>query len=815
MSDADGRESEENEELRLARNWRLIADPAAGDEDRIYRIGGFIAGLHDPKYDHLNDPELYDPRDKGGGAFLAEIKNRKSILIPSIFDESFGFEAINTCRVILSRLPSRLVSTRILMALCSKFGPVRNIVLSSNSSIAKVEFYDPTNASECAFSLNKSQQLYTVIEALLDFDNESSFDPKHYPNETMYINPEYEYNIENMESTYDKFIEDKYLDEFCCLKSFGIGHFNVSSKITERTNFETRVADFKNLKSQVLWNVFEIEVEEQYNSEDILDNNVNKNSHKMVENGNDKIVNDPPLKVQKIDEDSVNQSSHLIDQKFRYISIVSALMNEIYASCYLQLKKHSFYPIIRDMIVKNYSNTGKLVNVDEKVVRNSIPDVLTPNMDSEIYQRSISILRFKKQKMENKNLKESQINDIDNDIEDSYDESSESNNFSDSKISKFGFQINFNDDNLKPSTIIEYKKAMSKDDYLPNCVKDIMKNQIENCRYIELRSINKEKGVPTDHSNISLSGAKKRVANANGLKKPRSGLARHSRRSKATQHDDSVLVINNIRIDDELNLLNPKIDLEDLYLLIESTENVFLNMLFAKMILKEKNELNMNQYEMLNYIILNDEERKILISKSLYKYGIQNLINSTQEEFSKVGLNINSKSHHRDQRSSFRKLTPIMDLNSRPNKKLSSRENILRFGMSAIDCVGLFSFSKCSENELLIEYCGEIIRPSVADFREEYVYKTSNDSTSYLFKIDDNIIVDATCVGNNARFINHSCNPNSYAKVVTLNGTKHLGIFSRREIAVGEEITYDYKFPIEDNKIICKCGAKNCRNYLN
>ena len=32
---------------------------------------------------------------------------------------------------------------------------------------------------------------------------------------------------------------------------------------------------------------------------------------------------------------------------------------------------------------------------------------------------------------------------------------------------------------------------------------------------------------------------------------------------------------------------------------------------------------------------------------------------------------------------------------------------------------------------------------------------------------------------------------------------------------MGEEITYDYKFEIEDEKIHCLCGAKNCRKYLN
>lgn len=57
--------------------------------------------------------------------------------------------------------------------------------------------------------------------------------------------------------------------------------------------------------------------------------------------------------------------------------------------------------------------------------------------------------------------------------------------------------------------------------------------------------------------------------------------------------------------------------------------------------------------------------------------------------------------------------------------------------------------------------------------------------------------------------------PNCYAKIITIDGEKKIVIYSKQPIAFGEEITYDYKFPIEDEKIHCLCGAKNCRKYLN
>ena len=57
--------------------------------------------------------------------------------------------------------------------------------------------------------------------------------------------------------------------------------------------------------------------------------------------------------------------------------------------------------------------------------------------------------------------------------------------------------------------------------------------------------------------------------------------------------------------------------------------------------------------------------------------------------------------------------------------------------------------------------------------------------------------------------------PNCYAKVVTVEMQKKIVIYSKFAIACGEEITYDYKFPIEDQKISCLCGAPQCKGTLN
>lgn len=57
--------------------------------------------------------------------------------------------------------------------------------------------------------------------------------------------------------------------------------------------------------------------------------------------------------------------------------------------------------------------------------------------------------------------------------------------------------------------------------------------------------------------------------------------------------------------------------------------------------------------------------------------------------------------------------------------------------------------------------------------------------------------------------------PNCYGRIIVNEGKKKIVIYSRKGIKFNEEITYDYKFPIEDAKIPCKCGAQNCKGTLN
>lgn len=154
----------------------------------------------------------------------------------------------------------------------------------------------------------------------------------------------------------------------------------------------------------------------------------------------------------------------------------------------------------------------------------------------------------------------------------------------------------------------------------------------------------------------------------------------------------------------------------------------------------------------------------------------------------------------------------ILNLNA-----LNKRKKPVSFARSAIHNWGLYALEPIAAKEMIIEYVGESIRQQVAEHREKSYMRTGIGS-SYLFRIDENIVIDATKKGGIARFINHCCNPSCTAKIIKVDGKKRIVIYALRDIEANEELTYDYKFEREtndDERIRCLCGAPGCKGYLN
>ena len=117
--------------------------------------------------------------------------------------------------------------------------------------------------------------------------------------------------------------------------------------------------------------------------------------------------------------------------------------------------------------------------------------------------------------------------------------------------------------------------------------------------------------------------------------------------------------------------------------------------------------------------------------------------------------------------------------------QLKKRKKPVRFARSAIHGWGLYAMENINQNEMIIEYVGDRVRQQVADLRERQ-YLKSGIGSSYLFRIDEYTVIDATKKGGIARFINHSCTPNCTAKIIKVEGTRRIVIYALRDVQRGK-----------------------------
>jgi SET domain-containing protein len=134
---------------------------------------------------------------------------------------------------------------------------------------------------------------------------------------------------------------------------------------------------------------------------------------------------------------------------------------------------------------------------------------------------------------------------------------------------------------------------------------------------------------------------------------------------------------------------------------------------------------------------------------------------------------------------------------------------------SSVHGMGVFALKPIQKGTRLIEYAGERVSHKEADRR--YEEKDATDAHTFLFIVDSRTVIDAGVDGNDARFFNHACNPNCESVIEA----KRVYIETTRDIAPGEELTYDYQIQREqgdpaniDEVFACHCGAPNCRGTM-
>jgi SET domain-containing protein len=134
---------------------------------------------------------------------------------------------------------------------------------------------------------------------------------------------------------------------------------------------------------------------------------------------------------------------------------------------------------------------------------------------------------------------------------------------------------------------------------------------------------------------------------------------------------------------------------------------------------------------------------------------------------------------------------------------------------SKVHGLGVFAHRKLRKGTRIVEYLGERVSHKVADDR--YEQKDVDDGHTFLFIVDRGVVIDAGVDGNEARFINHGCDPNCESVIED----RRVFIEAIRTIQPGEELKYDYQIGRDDDDpenvdevFACRCGADSCRGTM-
>ena len=145
----------------------------------------------------------------------------------------------------------------------------------------------------------------------------------------------------------------------------------------------------------------------------------------------------------------------------------------------------------------------------------------------------------------------------------------------------------------------------------------------------------------------------------------------------------------------------------------------------------------------------------------------------------------------------------------------SRRAPMFKVRNSKIHGKGVFALRRIRKGTRITEYLGERVSHAEADRR--YEDKAHDDNHTYLFIVDGRTVIDAGVDGSDARFINHSCDPNCE----TVIEDRRVFVEAIRTIQPGEELSYDYQIQREagdpediDEIFRCRCGAVGCRGTM-
>lgn len=149
--------------------------------------------------------------------------------------------------------------------------------------------------------------------------------------------------------------------------------------------------------------------------------------------------------------------------------------------------------------------------------------------------------------------------------------------------------------------------------------------------------------------------------------------------------------------------------------------------------------------------------------------------------------------------------------NQRFQKRQYAKVDVIRTDKKGY---GLRALEPIQQGTFVYEYIGEVVSEVKFHKRAKY-YEDSGFKHFYFMMLQKGEFIDATAKGCLARFCNHSCNPNCYVDKWVVGDKLKMGIFTKRSIAAGEEITFDYNVDRYGSEAQpCYCGEANCIGVL-
>ncbi|WP_332876954.1 SET domain-containing protein [Massilia sp. S19_KUP03_FR1] len=145
----------------------------------------------------------------------------------------------------------------------------------------------------------------------------------------------------------------------------------------------------------------------------------------------------------------------------------------------------------------------------------------------------------------------------------------------------------------------------------------------------------------------------------------------------------------------------------------------------------------------------------------------------------------------------------------------SSKLPIYEVRKSPVHGNGVFARSPIAAGEKIIEYRGERIEWDVATQRA--LDGGGPVGHTFFFTLADGRVIDGGRRGNDARWINHACEPNCEA----YEDAGRVYIHALHNIDAGDELNYNYALVYDarhtaavKKQFACRCGAPSCSGTM-